>query len=149
MAHPLLTGRTAQPSESTAARAVFVAVLLLALVLGVSAWQLLPHPATAPQSPETVAQPLKPAAAEPPKTNPASEDHQLHLAHAEQQLVAAAEQLTTARRLLASLSPALSRSYLQFEKRRADSAWTACNAAQRAIEEALDDIKLISIKGKD
>lgn len=147
MAYPQLTGRTGQPAEHTTGRAVFMAVLALTFILGVSAWRLIPHPAAAPQPSEVAAKPVK-LAPEPPKPNP-TEDQQLHLAHAEQQLVAAAEQLATARRLLASLSPALSRSYLQFEKRRADSAWTSCDAAQRAIEQALDDIKLISSTRKD
>ena len=147
MAYPQLTGRTAQPATHTTGRAVFMAVLALALILGGAAWRLIPHPAAAPQPPEVATQPVKPAP-EPPKPN-LTEDQQLHLAHAEQQLVAAAEQLATARRLLAALSPALSRNYLQFEKRRADSAWTACDAAQRAIEQARDDIKLITTTGKD
>jgi hypothetical protein len=146
MAYSQLTGRTGPPAEHTTGRAVFLSVLALTLILGVSAWRLIPHPA-APQPSEVAAQPVK-LAPEPPKPNP-TEDQQLHLAHAEQQLVAAAEQLATARRLLASLSPALSRGYLQFEKRRADSAWTSCDAAQRAIEQALDDIKLISSTRKD
>lgn len=147
MAYPQLAGRTAQAAEHTTGRAVFMAILALALILGVSAWRLIPHPAAAPQPPEVAAQPVQPAP-EPLKPNP-TEGQQLHLAHAEQQLVAAAEQLATARRLLAALSPALSRSYLQFEKRRADSAWTSCDAAQRAIEQALDDIKVITTTRKD
>ena len=147
MAYPQLTGRTAQPAEHTTGRAVFIAVLALAAILAAVGWRLIPHPAAAPQPSEAVAQPVK-LAPEPPKPS-LTEDQQLHLAHAEQELVTAAEQLATARRLLAALSPALSRSYLQFEKRRAESAWTACDAAQRAIEQARDDIKLITTTGKD
>jgi hypothetical protein len=147
MAYPQLTGRTAQAAEHTTGRAVFMAILALALILGMSAWRLIPHPAAAPQPSEVTVQPVQPAP-ETLKPSP-TEDQQLHMAHAEQQLVAAAEQLATARRLLAVLSPALSRNYLQFEKRRAESAWTACDSAQRAIEQARDDIKLITTTGKD
>jgi hypothetical protein len=50
-----------------------------------------------------------------------TQDRQLHLAHAEQELIRAAEQLAQARRILAALSPALSRNYLAAEKRRLDA----------------------------
>jgi hypothetical protein len=146
-----LTGRTALTSERSTGRAVLFSVLGLSAALGIFAWRQLPHPATPP--PAIAPQPEAPT----PLAKPApesvdlapTEDQRLHLAHAEQALVDAAEQLTTARRLLAALSPDLGRSYLQYEKRRADSAWTACDAATRAIEQARDDIKVVAPSRKD
>ncbi|HLG56875.1 MAG TPA: hypothetical protein VI485_16170 [Vicinamibacterales bacterium] len=79
----------------------------------------------------------------------ALESQHLHLAHAEQELVAAAEQLATARRLLAALSPALNRNYLQSERRQAERAWTVTDGAQRAIEQALEDIRFTLSQGKE
>lgn len=148
MPFPQLIGQTTHGAARTSGRAVFTTVLVLAAILAVVAWRLLPRETTAaPQRAVVAAQPTQPRP-EPP-TPPPTEHQQLHLAHAEQELVAAAEQLNTARRLLAALSPELSRSYLQLEKRRADSAWTACDTAQRAIEHAREDIKAVSFTRKD
>jgi hypothetical protein len=68
------------------------------------------------------------------------EQDQLHLRHAQQELALAAEQLVAARRLLAELGPALSRNYLDYEKRRVNTIWTQCDTAQRAVEEARGNI---------
>src|SRR5258708_2728518 len=152
MAYPQLTGRRAPAADQSTGRAVLLSVLALAAIIGIVAWRFIPRaappaPAATPLVVAVTPPPVKPAP-EPPNPAP-TEDQQLHLEHAEQALVAAAEQLTAARRLLAALSPDLSRSYLQYEKRRADRAWTSCDAAARAIEQARDDIKLITSKGKD
>jgi len=143
---PQLIGHTASNPSQSSTRAVLVAVLTLAGILAVIAWRALSHDTPAiPSQPPVVATVATPA----PKFIAPEDMQTLRLAHAEQSLVAAAEQLNAARRLLANLSPELSRSYLQFEKRRADSAWTACEAAQRAIEQARDDIKTVSSTRKD
>ena len=149
MAFPQLTGQTTHTAPSGSGPAVFVTVLALAGVLAVAAWRFVPHTTSVIQSPP-VATVVPPSPAAPSSPNVTQTvDEQLHLAHAEQELVAAAEQLNTARRLLAALSPDLNRSYLQFEKRRTDNAWTACDNAQRAIEQAREHIKVIASTGKD
>lgn len=142
MSFSQLTGRSAEPTARTSTRAVLVSILALAALLVLAAFRILPD-SPSREGP----QPILPAAESPPPTP--TDNGRLHLAHAEQQLVTAQEQLAAARRLLAALSPQLSRSYLQFEKRRADHAWTACDAAQRSIEQALDDIKLVTATGKE
>jgi hypothetical protein len=152
MSYPQLTGRASPASQVSIGRPVLLAVLVLAAVLAGLAWRWLPR-----QAPQATAVAATPATSSTTTMTPAptlvehlsSEDQRLHLEHAHQTLVTAAEQLATARRLLAALSPELSRSYLQYEKRRADSAWTSCDVAARAIEEALDDIKVVATKGKD
>lgn len=141
MPYPQLTGRPALAHERPSGRPVLLAVVVLAAALGLLAWRLLPQRTSESAEAATalaVSRPTSP----PPEQGP-TEDQRLYLEHAEQALVSAAEQLTAARRLLAGLSPALGRSYLQYEKRRADSAWTACDAAARAIEQARDDIKVV------
>jgi hypothetical protein len=149
MAFRQLTGQTAHTAPSNTGPAVLVAVLALAAVLAVAAWRLVPHNTSAidspPAAPVTPHAPSAALSANAAKTS----DLRLYLTHAEQELVAAAEQLNTARRLLAALSPDLSRSYLQFEKRRADNAWRACDNAQRAVEQAREHIKVIVSTGKD
>lgn len=151
MPHPQLTGRAGPDSQQSVGRPVLLAVLLFAAVLAGLAWRWLPR--SAAQTPAVVATPAAPStpvAPVPTRVERAStEDQRLHLEHAQQTLVTAAEQLATARRLLAALSPALGRSYLQGEKRRADAAWGSCDVAARAIEEALDDIKVVTTTGKD
>ena len=158
MPYPQLSGSTGLTSEPSTGRAVLFSVLALAAIMGVAAWRFLPHPAPPVPTPapaqmvapplEATPPPAKPAPEPPPNPGP-TEDQRLHLDHAEQALVAAAEQLIAARQVLAALSPNLSRSYLKYERRQADSAWTSCDAAARAIEQALDDIKVITSKGKD
>lgn len=148
MPYPQLTGRIGQSTAQAGGRAVFLAVVALAAILGLIAWRLAPRPvSTQPLPAVVVAEPVKPAP-DPTKSD-LSDDQQLHLAHAEQQLVTAAEQLVAARRLLASLSPALSRNYLAIERRRAANVDAACDAAQRAIEEARNNLNAVSSSGKD
>jgi hypothetical protein len=135
MAYPQLSGRIVTPERPARSRPVLVAVLVLAVIIAGLAWRLTPLQVSATQSPEPAAVTPPRASLDPPK--PAlSEDQRLHLVHAEQQLVTAAEQLAAARRVLASVTPALRRNYLNLEVRRVDSAWTACDIAQRAIEAA-------------
>jgi hypothetical protein len=146
MAFPQLTGQTIHTAPSNAGPAVFVSVLALAAVMGLVAWRFIPHTTVASRAPAVTA--AVPSVRQFPNVMDTM-DQQLHLTHAEQELVTAAEQLNTARRLLAGLSPDLNRSYLQYEKRQADRAWTACDHAQRAIEEAREHIKVITSTGKD
>ena len=111
---------------------------MLPLVAG-AAWFLLRQPELTNRNVTTPVQTTLHAAESPVRSNDAD---RIQLAHAEQRLVAAAEHLNKARRLLSALSPQLTRVYLQNEKRSADAAWTACDTAQRALEEALDDVRL-------
>ena len=136
--------------------AIVGAIVGLALVLAVGAWRFRPQPRPDPVTPpapaaQVVVNPPAPAAspAPEPNTRDATADLWLHVGHAQQQLIAAAEQLAAARRVLAALSPELNRNYLQFQKRRADSAGTACDAAQRAVEHALDELHVITPSEKE
>jgi hypothetical protein len=146
MRYPLLPGRTGSTSTRRVGPMVAAGVLLLALLMAGTTWSLVSSrepailtttmtttPATAPVQLQATAQ-----------RTPADDAIRLRLAHAEQRLITAAEQLHSARRLLATLSPQLARVYLQGEKRRADAAWSACDAAVRALEQALDDVRLAS-----
>ena len=142
MAFPQLTGRTGPGATATGQASILVAVVGLAAILAVAAWRLFPsEPASAAQVAALPAVP--PALAEREKPI-LTDDHFHHLSRAEQQLETAAEQLVTAQRLLIALAPELNRNYLQLEKRRAENAWAACDAAHRAIEQARGDIKLVS-----
>ena len=145
MSYPLLSGRS-NPASSGPLRigpGALVAILVLVLSLGALAWILRSSSAQPLASVAPLPATLR---AEAPvlQQRPDDDSNRLRLAHAEQKLVRAAEELTTARRLLAALSPQLTRAYLQNEKRRADSAWTACENAQRALEEAVDDLRLVA-----
>ena len=146
MPYPQLTGGVGAPDRSSATRSVLLAVLVLAVGIGAVAWHLLPGAARPSPAPPTTAVAFAAPAAVP---DGPTEDQRLHLEHAEQALLTAAEQLTTARRLLAALSPELSRNYLEYEKGRADRAWTSCDAAARAVEQARADIKIITTTRKD
>lgn len=132
MPYPQLSGRTSIERPRSGPTAVWLAVGVLAVVF--IGWQYWPRPTpTPPATPSTVT-----------STTPvvlAPNDTELRLAHAGAELAQAAEQLNTARRALAALSPDLARSYLSFEERRAESAWNACEAAARAIEQARSDIQ--------
>lgn len=144
MAYSQLAGRVGASDRSPATRPVLAAVVILAALLGLVAWRWLPHvadvPRAAPQQAPAVITPPARADLDGP-----TEDQRLHLEHAEQALVMAAEQLTAARRLLSALGPELSRNYLTYEKRRADSAWTSCDTAAQAVEQARDDIKVVTV----
>lgn len=144
MPMPLLTGRTQPSSPFRVGPPLMVAVVLIALLVAGLAWSAISTTGHV-NAPATAAVETTPRASD-PVAGVQSDARTLQLAHAEQRLVTAAEQVTLSRKLLASLSPQLTRSYLQNEKRRADAAWTACEAAQRAIEEALDDIRLANKK---
>jgi hypothetical protein len=149
VAFPQLTGHTPHTSAPNSGSVVGLSVLALAAVFAVGAWRFVPLQSSAAPSPPAVVATAGPTTPPPgPRLGP-SDDQQLHLAHAEQELVAAAEQLHTARRLLAALSLDLNRSYLQYEKRRTDTAWTACDGAQRAIEAAREHLKVIASIEKD
>jgi hypothetical protein len=145
MSYPQLTGSVSSTADRAGSTAIWFAVLMLAAVLAVAGWQYWPRPAppppvaTAPVAPSV---PTQPAIVLP-------DDTQLRLAHADAELVQAAEQLSTARRQLAALGPDLGRSYLSFEQRRAETAWTACEAAARAIEQARADVKLVKSTDKE
>jgi CRP-like cAMP-binding protein len=147
MPYPQLPGRSATNVPNSPRKSILWFVLALATGLAVLGWRLIlnstPRPAIA-----VVASPVPAAEITRPEFS-ASEDDRLRLEHAEQLLLTAAEHLSAARRGLAALSPELYRHYLQHEKRRADNAWTACNAAARLIEQARDDIKTIADKRKD
>jgi hypothetical protein len=152
MSYPQLTGRAGPAGQPSIGRPVLFAVLVLAAVLAGLAWRWPPR--SAPPAPAVAARLATSSTTSVMPTPPLverlpNEDQRLHLEHAQQTLVTAAEQLATARRLLAALSPELSRSYMQYEKRRADAAWSSCDVAASAIEEALDDIKVVTTKGKD
>lgn len=144
MSHPQLAGRVGASDAQAGGRSVLLAVVALAAVLGLLGWRFVPRTAGAEPPLETVTATVKPNP-EPPKPE-LTDDQQFHLGHAEQQLVAAAEQLVSARRLLASVSPALNRNYLDLEKRRIDTAWQACEMAQRAIEQARTDITVATTR---
>jgi hypothetical protein len=143
MSYPQLAGRGGASTAPTGTSTVWLAVIVLAIIVGTLAWRFMPHsvPVTSPTEPAAAAIKQAPA----PKLD-LSEDQQLHLAHAEQQLITAATQLTTARRLLASLGPALTRNYLVLEQRQADAAWTACDTAQRAIEDARTHVTFVTAR---
>ena len=154
MPSPLLTGQ-GSPNRGAGSEIVWV-VVGLALVLAVGAWRFRPRPAV-PAPPPMPAVAFTPAPATalaaplPPQAlaRNASEDLRLHMGHAQQQLVVAAEQLAAARRVLAALSPDLNRNYLQLQKRRAEAAGAACEAAQQAVEHALDELTVITPKDKE
>ena len=151
MQYPQLTGGAPAPSTSNDGRLVLGVIVALATIIGGLAWGYSAEPAN-PSSPAvTPSASTEPPAAAVPATRVANEaqDRQLHLAHAEQELIRAAEQLAQARRTLAALSPALSRNYLATEKRRLDSAWAACDLAQRSIEQARGDIAMFNTTGKE
>jgi hypothetical protein len=141
MAFPQLTGRSSPVLSASSGRPVIVAIALLAVVIAAATWRSMSKAGSG--------SPGEPTAFSGRAANPAAVvvDRALVAEHAEQQLVNAQEQLTQARRLLSALSPQLTRTYLQFEKRRADAAWSACDAAQRAIEQAIGDIR--SLKEKE
>jgi len=150
----LLPGQLSQPRGT--GPAMVWAIIGLAVILLVGAWRFRPQPTPEPVTPSAapatvVVNPPAPVA-NPTRalnTGDATADLRLHVGHAHQQLLAAAEQLDAARRLLAALSPELNRNYLQFQKRRADSAGTACDAAQRAVEHALDELSVITPSDKE
>lgn len=145
MAFPQLSGRMAGGAGGrSSTNGVVMSVLGLALLLALVAWRFLPEGAAVHQETSGAVQLAMPES----RTIDTVVNRQLRLAHTEQQLVAAQEQLMMARRLLSTLSQELRRNYLQSEKRRADGAWTACDQAQRFIEQSLDDIKSIAV-GKD
>ena len=139
MSFPQLTGRSGQATLATSANVMLMSVLALGALVAGLAWLVWIRPVVDP--PQSA--PVSVAAVSPPAPARDRPD-ELRLAHAEQQLVSAQEQLTSARRQLAALSPLLTRSYLQLEKRRVDAAWTTCDAAQRAVEQAIDDIRSIN-----
>ncbi len=151
MSYSQLGGGIGGP-EGTTGRTITFALAGLVMVLGFLAWNVAPRSAVAP-----AIQPVVPPTI--PSTEPVtgrtdtkdragqlSNDQRLHLAHADQQLVTAAEQLNGARLVLASLTQVLNRNYLQHEKRRAESAWAACDAAQRALEDAREHLGIITRK---
>lgn len=145
MPYAQLPGSIGPLGGRSATRTMIVAVLAAAAIVGLFGLRVLPRQTNAaashPLETTVVQQPTRKQ--DPPEL---SEDQKLHLSHADQQLVVAAEQLATARRVLATLVPALSRHYLELEKRRADIAWTACDGAQRAIEAARANIGELSTR---
>ena len=150
MQYPQLTGGASAPSTSNDGRLILGLIVALATIIGGLAWGYSAESAS-PNSPAVTPSPSTEPPAAVPATRVANEaqDRQLHLAHAEQELIRAAEQLAQARRTLAALSPALSRNYLATEKRRLDSAWAACDLAQRSIEQARGDIAMFNTTGKE
>ena|ERR1700683_4574345 len=146
--YPQLSGRSSSPSsERSLFGPIAVCVVVLAAALAYLTWTFMPRATPVAVVSPSVPVPLK-APAEPVIVGP-TEDQQLRLAHADEELVRAAEQVTAARRLLAALGPDLSRSYLTFERRRSDAAWSACDVAAQALEQARDDLKVVASTGKD
>jgi len=144
MNYKQLTGGAVPPSTTSDGRFIIGAIVVLATIIGSLAWGYSAEPSQAAKPP------VAPAAAVPAvRVADDTQDRQLHLAHAEQELVRAAEQLAQARRLLAALSPALNRNYLGAEKRRLDNAWAACDIAQRSVEQARGDIAMFTGPGKE
>ena len=142
-----LTGGAAAPPTTNDGRIVFWAIVVLAVIIGGLAWGYSATP-SAPAAP--LPTPAVATAGQATRiADEGTQDRHLHLAHAEQELVRAAEQLAQARRLLAALSPALSRNYLDTEKRRLDSAWSACDLAHRSVEQARGDIAMFNASGKE
>ena len=151
MKYPQLTGGAPAPSTSNDGRLILGIVVALATIIGGLAWAYSTD-STGPGTPAAapLESPLPPPTAAPAlRVANEAQDRQLHLAHAEQELIRAAEQLAQARRILAALSPALSRNYLAAEKRRLDSAWAACDLAQRSVEQARGDIAMFNTTGKE
>lgn len=147
MSHPLLGGRLgpAVGGRSTQAVVVIVAIVGIASVAAALRWQFHEGSPVAAQ-PAPAASVGVPAKAEVRAT---VDEQVLHLAHAERQLVSAAEQLVRADRQLVALVPDLARSYLQTERWRLENARTALDAARKALEESRDHIKLASQTGKE
>ena len=147
MKYPQLTGAIGAPPTSNDGRLILGVIVALATIIGGLAWAYSaepPGPVAPAQSDQPTPQPV-PAL----RVSNEAQDRQLHLAHAEQELIRAAEQLAQARRTLAALSPSLNRNYLANEKRRLDSAWSACDLAQRSIEQARGDIAMFNSAGKE
>jgi hypothetical protein len=149
--YPQLTGGAPTPPTSHDGRLIIGIVVALATIIGGLAWAN----STESEDPGTPAVAPSPSPQQPPTAVPAvrpahdAQERQLHLAHAEQELIRAAEQLAQARRTLAALSPALSRNYLTTEKRRLDSAWSACDWALRSVEQARGDIAMFKAAEKE
>lgn len=151
MKYPQLTGGAPASPTSKDGRLILGVIVALATIIGSLAWGYSAEsasprtpavaPTPSPQAPPTVAQAVQVANQ--------VQDQQLHLAHAEQELIRAAEQLAQARRTLAALSPALSRNYLTTEKRSLDSAWSACDWALRSVEQARGDIAMFKAAEKE
>ena len=144
MTYPQLTGGSPSPSTSNDGRLIVGVIVALATIIGGLAWAYSAEPVAPAQSAQPT--PLPVAAL---RVANEAQDRQLHLAHAEQELIRAAEQLAQARRTLAALSPSLNRNYLANEKRRLDSAWSACDLAQRSVEQARGDIAMFNAAGKE
>ena len=146
MNYPQLTGGASAPRTTNDGRLIIGVIVALATIIGGLAWGYSAEPA-ATATPPAVTEPT--AAVPVVRVAEDAQDRQLHLAHAEQELVRAAEQLAQARRLLAALSPALNRNYLATEKRRLDTAWSACDLAQKSVEQARGDIAMFTAIGKE
>jgi hypothetical protein len=146
MKYPQLTGGAPAPPTSNDGRLILGVVVALATIIGGLVWGYSAESASpgTPAVARTQSPPPPPTAAPAVQVANEAQDRQLHLAHAEQELIRAAEQLALARRTLAALSPALSRNYLANEKRRLDSAWGACDLAQRSVEQARGDIAMFN-----
>ena len=144
MKYPQLTGGAPTTPPSNDGRLIIGIIVALATIIGGLAWAYSVEP-TGPPAPVQSAPPPVPAL----RVASEAQDRQLHLAHAEQELIRAAEQLAQARRTLAALSPSLNRNYLANEKRRLDSAWSACDLAQRSVEQARGDIAMFNAAGKE
>ena len=94
-----LTGGAAAPPTTKDGRLIIGVIVALATIIGGLAWGYSAEPATATPP----AAPAGPTATVPAvRVADDAQDRQLHLAHAEQELVRAAEQLAQARRLLAA-----------------------------------------------
>lgn len=147
MNYPQLTGGASAPPTTKDGRLIIGVIVALATIIGGLAWGYSVEPAATARTAAATAElaTVVPAV----RVVGDAQDRQLHLAHAEQELVRAAEQLAQARRLLAALSPALNRNYLAAEKRRLDTAWSACDLAQRSVEQARSDIAMFTAIGKE
>jgi hypothetical protein len=149
MQYRQLMGGAGTPPTSNDGRIVLSILVALATIIGGLAWAYSADSTTPSARPVAPAQPQQLPPAPALRVTNDAEDGQLHLAHAEQELIRAAEQLAQARRTLAALSPALSRNYLANEKRRLDGAWSACDLAQRSVEQARSDIAMFNTTRKE
>lgn len=147
MAYPRLLGRFQQSTITASGRWVLVGSLSLTIVVVILLMRLTPAATSISEQVTPIV--TQPVAVVSTTSGDLSPDQQLHLDRAERQLIAAAEQLVAARRLLSSIAPVLARNYLDLERRRTDSVALACDDVLRTIEDARSNINAISIPGRD
>src|SRR5262245_32465534 len=129
MPYPLLSGRVGQLSQKGAGAPVFVAVVVLASVLGGL------YIVTRAPKEDTAARPAPVAQTPPAVVTPApdapSADLTFHMMNIRGQLLASTEQIDRAQRLVGGLVPDLAREGLWLERRRAEAAVVACETARQ------------------